>query len=133
MSRGLPTSMGVVYVTVMDVIWTTDQSTSARHLRLRGRKVGRDPGVASAALLSGLQPSGDHGLVASGGQTTRSSQGGYRSVALFVDLPSQGGDGSRGSGGVLATVGPSTALASGSYLSATQLVLWRSGRRCGAA
>ncbi len=88
---GLAYVDGVVYVTVMDVVWDNGSKYVGAHIYgYEGGKWVEIPGVASkAALLSGLQPSGDHGLVASGGQTDEAIQGGYRSVALFVDLPSK--------------------------------------------
>ena len=120
---GLAYVDGVVYVTVMDVIWDNGSKYVGAHIYgYEGGKWVEIPGVASkAALLSGLQPSGDHGLVASGGQTDEALQGGYRSVALFVDLPSKAVtvvEEAVGFGYGRTLYSPRF----GSYLSATQLV-----------
>jgi hypothetical protein len=121
--EGLAYVDGVVYVTAMDMVW--DNGTKYVGAHIYGYENGKwveIPGIASkAARLAGLEPSGNQGLVASGGQTDVALQGGYRSVALFVDLPSKVVTVAKEAAGF----GYGRTLFSprfGSYLSATQLV-----------
>jgi hypothetical protein len=89
--EGLAYVNGVVYVTAMDVVWDNGSKYVGAHIYgYEGGKWVEIPGVSAEAVrLSGLESSGDYGLVASGGQIDSALQGGYRSVALFVDLPSK--------------------------------------------